>query len=104
MARYLPRIICPGVSGAARIKSICPSSCSRVSRFAAIGGSLDSRDYNLDAYSPLKTLRQRVGDLVIKHVGGDFRGEWVELSQITISIDNIDDPYVLVATHADAAA
>ena len=30
---------------------------------AAIGGSLESRDYNLDAYIPLKTMRQRVGDL-----------------------------------------
>ena len=58
---------------------------------AAIGGSLEARDYNLDAYIPLKTLRQRVGDLVMKRVGGDFRGEWVELSQITVSIDDIDD-------------
>lgn len=58
---------------------------------AAIGGSLEARDYNLDAYIPLKTLRQRVGDLVMKRVGGDFRGEWVELSQITVSIDNIED-------------
>ena len=35
---------------------------------AAIGGSLDARDYNLDAYIPLKTLRHRVGDLVMKRV------------------------------------
>ncbi len=58
---------------------------------AAIGGSLEARDYNLDAYIPLKTLRHRVGDLVMKRVGGNFQGEWVELSQITVSIDNIDD-------------
>ncbi len=58
---------------------------------AAIGGSLDARDYNLDAYIPLKTLRHRVGDLVMKHVGGEFQGELVELSQITVSVDNIDD-------------
>jgi putative ABC transport system permease protein len=58
---------------------------------AAIGGSLDAREYNLDAYIPLKTLRQRVGDLVMKRVGGDFRGEWVELSQITVSVDDIQD-------------
>ena len=58
---------------------------------AAIGGSLEARDYNLDAYIPLKTLRQRVGDLVMKRVGGDFRGEWVELSQITVNIDDIED-------------
>ncbi len=58
---------------------------------AAIGGSLDSRDYNLDAYIPLQTLRRRVGDLVMKRVGGEFQGEQVELSQITVEVDNIDD-------------
>ncbi len=58
---------------------------------AAIGGSLDSRDYNLDAYIPLKTLRHRVGDLVMKRVGGDFQGEQVELSQITVSVNSVED-------------
>jgi len=58
---------------------------------AAIGGSLDARDYNLDAYIPLKTLGHRVGDLVMERVGGEFRGECVELSQITVTVDSIDD-------------
>jgi len=62
---------------------------------AAIGGSLDARDYNLDAYIPLKTLRHRVGDLVMKRVGGgqgwNFVGEMVELSQITVTVENIED-------------
>jgi putative ABC transport system permease protein len=58
---------------------------------AAIGGSLDAREYNLDAYIPLKTIRHRIGDLVMKRVGGEFQGEQVELSQITVSVDNIDD-------------
>ncbi len=58
---------------------------------AAIGGSLEARDYNLDAYIPLMTLRYRVGDLVMKRTGGNFQGEFVELSQITVTIDNIDD-------------
>ncbi len=58
---------------------------------AAIGGSFDSREYNLDAYIPLKTLRHRVGDLVMKRVGGEFQGEQVELSQITVSVDSVDD-------------
>ena len=62
---------------------------------AAIGGSLDARDYNLDAYIPLKTLRHRVGDLVMERVGGgsgfNFVGEKVELSQITVGVDSIDD-------------
>ena len=58
---------------------------------AAIGGSLDSRDYSLDAYIPLKTLRHRVGDLVMRRVGGEFQGEKVELSQITVEVDDMND-------------
>lgn len=62
---------------------------------AAIGGSLDSRDYNLDAYIPIKTMRQRVGDLVMKRVGGgqgwNFVGEDVQLSQITVEVENIEE-------------
>lgn len=58
---------------------------------AAIGGSLDAREYNLDAYIPLQTLRQRVGDLVVKRVGGDFQGEQVELSQITVSVNDVSE-------------
>ena len=58
---------------------------------AAIGGSIDSRDYNLDAYIPLETLKRRVGDLVMKRIGGDFQGEWVELSQITVTVENVED-------------
>ncbi|MBM79428.1 MAG: ABC transporter substrate-binding protein [Planctomycetaceae bacterium] len=60
---------------------------------AAIGGSLDSREYNLDAYIPLLTLRRRIGDLVMKRVGGgtgfNFVGEKVELSQITVEVTDI---------------
>lgn len=58
---------------------------------ASIGGSLNARDYNLDAYIPLRTLRQRVGDLVMKRVGGEFQGEQVELSQITVSVNKVED-------------
>lgn len=58
---------------------------------AAIGGSLEARDYNLDAYIPLMTLRQRIGDLVMKRIGRDFQGEQVELSQITVSVDDVED-------------
>ncbi len=68
---------------------------------AAIGGSLDSRDYNLDAYIPLQTLRQRVGDLVVRRVGGEYQGEQVELSQITVSVDdvrNVDETAAIIKT------
>ncbi len=58
---------------------------------AAIGGSLQSRDFNRDAYIPLQTLKERVGDLVMKRVGGEFQGEKVELSQITVEVNSIED-------------
>ena len=32
---------------------------------AAIGGSLDSQDYSTDIYIPIRTLRQRIGDLIV---------------------------------------
>lgn len=58
---------------------------------AAIGGSLESREYNMDAYIPLSTLRQRVGDFIMERRPGSFTGEIVELSQITLTVDNIED-------------
>lgn len=59
---------------------------------AAIGGSLDSRDYNLDAYIPLQTFRDRIGDRVLRRSsGGQFTGEIVEVNQITVSVDDIDN-------------
>lgn len=69
---------------------------------AAIGGSLDSRDYNLDAYIPLQTLRDRIGDQVIRRgSGGDFRGEIVQLSQITVGVETaeeVDETAAIVET------
>ena len=58
---------------------------------AAIGGSLSSRDYDLDAYIPLETLYRRVGDFVMERRPGSFTGEIVELSQVTLTVDSIDD-------------
>ncbi len=58
---------------------------------AAIGGSLESRDYNLDAYIPLPTLRHRVGDFIMERRPGSFTGEIVELSQVTLTVDSIGD-------------
>ncbi len=58
---------------------------------AAIGGSLDAREYNLDAYIPLDTMEARIGDRVMKRVGNSWQGEQVELSQITVGVDEIDN-------------
>ncbi|MEM1068338.1 MAG: ABC transporter permease [Planctomycetota bacterium] len=58
---------------------------------AAIGGSLDARDYNLDAYIPLQTFSDQIGDRVITRTsGGQFTGEIVQLSQITVSVNDIE--------------
>ena len=58
---------------------------------ASIGGSLEARDYNLDAYIPLSTLRRRVGDFEMRRNPGGLEGEIVELSQITLAVESIDD-------------
>jgi putative ABC transport system permease protein len=57
---------------------------------AAIGGSLDSQDYNLDVYVPLETLRWRVGDMVFTSRSGSREGEIIQLSQITLTVSDKD--------------
>src|SRR5690606_3089243 len=54
---------------------------------AAIGGSLDSQDFDNDVYVPLTTLRRRIGDMVVTRRSGSFEAELVELSQITLEVD-----------------
>jgi putative ABC transport system permease protein len=58
---------------------------------AAIGGSMDSQDYNMDVYIPLETLRSRIGDMVLTSRSGSREGEIVELSQITVSVPRTED-------------
>ncbi|MBM4092650.1 MAG: FtsX-like permease family protein [Planctomycetes bacterium] len=62
---------------------------SRRDPTAAIGGSMDSQDYNLDVYIPLGTLRARIGDMVLTSRSGSREGEVVELSQITVSVPDL---------------
>jgi putative ABC transport system permease protein len=68
---------------------------------AAIGGSMDAREYNLDAYIPLSTMEIRMGDRVMKRVGSSWQGEEVQLSQITIGVDtieNVDETAAIIQT------
>jgi putative ABC transport system permease protein len=58
---------------------------------AAIGGSLSAQDFSEDAYIPISTLRQRVGDFIVTRRGSTFNVEVVELNQITLRIDSIDN-------------
>ncbi|HBE68954.1 MAG TPA: ABC transporter substrate-binding protein [Planctomycetaceae bacterium] len=59
---------------------------------AAIGGSIEARDYSMDAYIPLKTFRTRVGDQIMTRTGEgfNFKGEVVELTQITLTVDKVE--------------
>ena len=56
---------------------------------AAIGGSLDAREYNLDAYIPLSTLQRRIGDFIMRRTRSSMNGEIVELSQITVTVADL---------------
>ncbi|MDA1017107.1 MAG: ABC transporter permease, partial [Planctomycetota bacterium] len=58
---------------------------------ASIGSSLEGRSYNLDSYIPISTLRARIGDQIITAKSGSREGELVELSQITLSVGDIDE-------------
>ncbi len=62
---------------------------------AAIGGSLEAREYSFDAYIPLKTFQLRVGDQIMNRIGEgrgfNFKGEIVELTQITITVGSIEE-------------
>ena len=57
---------------------------------AAIGGSLAAQDYNMDVYIPLETLRARIGDMVLTSRSGSREGEIVELSQVTVTVADLD--------------
>lgn len=58
---------------------------------AAIGGSLEAREYNMDAYVPITTLKKRIGDFVMWRISGGIAGEVVELSQITVTVDELEN-------------
>ncbi len=58
---------------------------------AAIGGSLDSQDYNKDVYIHLDTFRARIGDMTMTSRTGSSEGEVVELNQITLTVNDIDN-------------
>jgi len=58
---------------------------------AAIGGSLEAREYDTDVYIPLSTLRWRIGDMVLTSRSGSIEGEVVELSQITVMVEELGE-------------
>jgi putative ABC transport system permease protein len=56
-----------------------------------VGGSFSGQNYNRDIYIPLDTLRWRIGDRVVSARAGSFEAEEVQLSQITATVDSLDD-------------
>ena len=57
---------------------------------AAIGGSLSSQVFENDMYIPISTMRRRMGDLDRISQPGNYKRDYVELSQITVIVDDID--------------
>jgi len=58
---------------------------------AAIGGSFAAQDFSNDVYIPITTLWSRIGDFVITRRSGSFEGEVVELSQVTLRVDEVEN-------------
>jgi putative ABC transport system permease protein len=54
------------------------------------GGSQAAEDYNNDVYIPLHTCQRRFGDRIMIRQSGSFNLEQVELSQVTLTISDID--------------
>ena len=53
---------------------------------AAIGGSFAGQDFSNDVYIPITTLWNRMRDLAMTRRAGQFEGEIVELSQMTLQV------------------
>ena len=64
---------------------------------AGIGGSFAAQDFSSDVYIPITTLWSRIGDMVIVRRSGSFEGEIVELSQVTLRVNDVNN----VLTTAD---
>jgi len=67
---------------------------------AAVGGSLSSQVFENDMYIPITTLRKRIGDLDRTARAGQFTRDYVQLSQITVIVDDIDN-VVSTAEHIE---
>jgi putative ABC transport system permease protein len=58
---------------------------------SAVGGTTSSaEDFNNDVYIPLKTCLVRFGEKVFIRESGSRRGEQVELSQVTLTVKDMD--------------
>jgi len=58
---------------------------------ASIGGSFAGQDFTYDVYIPFSTLWSQMRGTVITRRGGNFEGEVVELSQMTLQVGDRKD-------------
>jgi len=57
---------------------------------AGIGGSFAAQEFSGDVYIPITTLWSRIGDFIITARTGSFEREKVELTQVTLRVDDVD--------------
>jgi putative ABC transport system permease protein len=58
---------------------------------AGTGSSLAAQDFNRDVYIPLTTDRARFGEIIENEKQGSFTAERIELSQITVTVDSMEN-------------
>jgi putative ABC transport system permease protein len=58
---------------------------------AGIGGSFAAEDFSTDVYIPISTLWSRIGDFIVTRRSGSFEGEIVELSQVTLRVNDVEN-------------
>jgi putative ABC transport system permease protein len=58
---------------------------------AAVGGSMAAQDFTNDVYIPIRTLQQRIGDMVMSFRSGSREGEVIQLNQITLRVTDVKD-------------
>ncbi|HEY3965067.1 MAG TPA: ABC transporter permease [Planctomycetaceae bacterium] len=58
---------------------------------AGIGGSLAAQDFNKDLYVPITTFRARIGDEIFIPKQRGMDSEYMELSQITLTVHDVSD-------------
>jgi putative ABC transport system permease protein len=56
---------------------------------AGIGGSFAAQEFSGDVYIPISTLWSRIGDFIITARTGSFEREKVELTQVTLRVDDV---------------
>ncbi len=54
------------------------------------GGSLQSPDSETDVYIPIETLRDRFGQVTVRHTAGQRQMELVELHQLLVEVESIE--------------